>query len=45
MATHSSVLARQIPWTEGPGGVAVYGVAELDTTKQLTHTQRIELCF
>ena len=24
---------------------AVYGVAELDTTKQLTHTQRIELCF
>ena len=21
MATHSSILARKIPWTEGPGGL------------------------
>ena len=38
MVTHSSVLAWRIPWTEGPGGAVVYGVAESDTTKQLTHT-------
>jgi len=30
MATHSSVLAWRIPWTEGPGRL---GVAELDTTE------------
>ena len=28
MATHSSVLAWRIPWTEGPGGAAVCGVAK-----------------
>ena len=32
-ATHSSILAWEIPWTEEPGGQAtVHGVAELDTT-------------
>ena len=31
MATHSSVLAWRIPWTEGPGGPAVYGVATSQT--------------
>ena len=37
MATHSSILAWRIPWTEKPGGRAtVHGVAELDTTEQLT---------
>ena len=30
MATHSSILAWRIPWTEGPGGL--HGVAESDTT-------------
>ena len=46
MVTHSSVLAWRIPWTEGPGGAVVYGVAESDTTKQITHihTQLIN-CF
>ena len=24
-ATHSSILAWRIPWTEGPGGVTVHG--------------------
>ena len=27
MATHSSVLAREIPWTEEPRQVTVHGVA------------------
>ena len=35
MATHSSILAWRIPWTEEP---TVHGVTELDTTEQLTHT-------
>ena len=31
MATHSSVLAWRIPWTEEPGGLPVYGVAQIRT--------------
>ena len=31
MATHSSILAWRIPWTEEPGGLhRVHGVAKLD---------------
>ena len=26
MATHSSILAWEIPWTEEPGGITVHGV-------------------
>ena len=37
MATHSSILAWRIPWTEEPGRLhTVHGVAESDTTEQLT---------
>ena len=33
MATHSSILAWEIPWTEEPGRVTVHGVTkELDMT-------------
>ena len=32
-ATHSSILAWRIPWTEEPGGGYNPRVAELDTTK------------
>ena len=32
MATHSSILAWEIPWTEEPGGLQVHGVAKSDTT-------------
>ena len=32
MATHSSILAWEIPWTGEPGGI-VHRVAELDTTE------------
>ena len=33
MATHSSVLAWRIPWTEGPGGYSSWGLEESDTTE------------
>ena len=29
MATHSSILAWKIPWTEEPGGAIVHGVARV----------------
>ena len=29
MATHSSNLAWEIPWTEEPGGVTVHGVTRV----------------
>ena len=32
MATHSSILAWKIPWTEEPGGLQSMGLQELDTT-------------
>ena len=28
MATHSSILAWEIPWIEEPGGATVHGVAK-----------------
>ena len=33
MATHSSILARRIPWTEEPAGYSVWGRKESDTSK------------
>ena len=37
MATHSSILAWKIPWTEEPGELqSVYGVAESDMSNRLT---------
>ena len=39
MATTSSLLAWRIPSTEEPGKLQSMGVAELDTTEQLTLTQ------
>ena len=39
MATHFSILAWEIPWTEEPGGYSPRGHKELDKTEQLsTHT-------
>ena len=37
MATHSSVLAWRIPWTEEPGGLQSMGSQELGMTERLTH--------
>ena len=33
MATHSSILAWRIPWTEDPGGLQSIGPKESDTTE------------
>ena len=32
MATHSSIIAWRIPWTEEPGGLQSMGLQESDTT-------------
>ena len=41
MATHSSVLAWNTPWTEEPGGLTVRGVTESwACLSMLTHTFR-----
>ena len=36
VATHSSILAWRIPWTDEPRQAVVHGVAEWDMTKLLT---------
>ena len=38
MATHSSILAWRIPWTEEPGGYSLQGCEESDTTEETEHT-------
>ena len=43
MATHSSILAWRIPWTEEPGGLQSWGRKELDRTERLTHTHTVGL--
>ena len=35
MATHSSILAWRIPWTEEPGGLQSTGSHRVDTTERL----------
>ena len=42
MATHSSVLAQRIPWTEEPGRLQSMGCTELDTT-EVTEQQQAPL--
>ena len=40
MATHSSILARGILWTEKPGGLQQsMGSQEIDMNEQLNHHQ------
>ena len=39
MATHFSILAWKIPWTEEPGGLQSMGCKESDTTEQSRSTQ------
>ena len=38
MATHSSIVAWGIPWTEEPGGLQSMGHKELDTTERLSNS-------
>ena len=43
MATHSTVVARRIPWPEEPGGLhSVHGVTESQTQLRLTVTGEIQ---
>ena len=38
MATHSGILAWEIPWVEKPGGLySPWGCRKLDTTQQLNN--------
>ena len=43
MATHSSILAWRIPWTEEPGRLQSMESQESDTTEQLNYHHREEL--
>ena len=51
MATHSSILAWRIPWTEELGGLQSTGRKESDTTERLhfhfhfAEAQAIEQCY
>ena len=36
MATHSSILAWEIPWTEEPGELQSMGSQESDSTERLS---------
>ena len=43
MATHSSILAWRIPWTEEPGGLQTMGLQRVghDLVTEHTHTHRV----
>ena len=36
MATHSSIPAWRIPWTEEPGGLSPLGYTEVDMTEEFS---------
>jgi len=38
METHSSILARRIPWTEEPGGLQSMGLKRVELKLLSTHT-------
>ena len=40
MATHSSILAGRIPWTEEPVGYRPWGRKEMNMTERLIHIHR-----
>ena len=44
MATHSSILSWEIPWTEEPGRLWVHGVAKHDLATKQQHLRRWLLC-
>ena len=41
MATHSSILAWRIPWTEKPSRLQSMGSQESDTTERLNRMRRL----
>ena len=44
MATHSSILAQRIPWTEEPGGLQPMGSKESDTSEHF-QLSGASICF
>ena len=44
MATHSSILAWKIPWTEEPGGLRPWGHKELGS-QRVGHTEQLTLVW
>ena len=44
MATHTSILAWRIPWTEEPGSYSPWGQKVSDTTEQLSTAQHSTDC-
>ena len=44
MATHSSILAWRIPWTEEPGGLQSTGSQRVSQTRLSTHTHVGPVC-
>ena len=42
MATHSSILAWRIPWTEEPGGQQFVGSQESDTTEVTSLSRQLK---
>ena len=45
MATHSSILAWRIPWTEEPVDYSPWDCKKLDTTERLTLSLFFTLCI
>ena len=45
MATHSSILAWRIPWTEQPGRLQSMGLQKSDTTWQLNYYKSSNIKF
>ena len=46
MATHSSILAQRIPWTEEPGGLQSMGSQSQTRLKELsTHTFHVVFVY
>ena len=43
MATHSSILAWRIPWTEESGGLQSMGSQESDTTWRLNRHHHLKI--
>ena len=43
MATHSSILAWEIPWTEKPGGLQSMGPQRVDTTEATEHASKMKV--
>ena len=41
MATHSSILAWRIPWTEESGGLSPWGYKKKDMTEVTLHTGQL----